>query len=458
MPGYRTCLLSRPQSAPADRVVASGGTSGRARPSVASWAGEASGRRARIHACLSVGDQGTSGWCTAFALVGSLQALACDAGLADFLPSVAHLWYAGHGARPFTATDLTGGWHLAPAAEALRAATLVPEARWAFFGDPDPAANAANMNQEREDLDLRCDARFGTDALGGSATGVQALRQALDRGEFPVVGVPVYRDGGWDAPDTSALVVDAPPARPPGDCPCSCQGREAGCAACPEHASCLVGYHAIVLVDHDPRAGLFEFANSWGTAWGEGGYAAITDRLLALAGPSAQPANAARRAAPAGCAPRQVEADAPPGTVEAPMGTVTGAVHARLAGGTVTAREVRDGAAIEIVGGASAISKEGVVDGGESLVFRFEVEALHRGVYDRASARSLTVHFMDLVGTRLFYAGSLDGRELGAAQLHVTELIGGGGTFRLTGTLRAHLEEQTPSAGAPGVLDVELTF
>jgi hypothetical protein len=42
----------------------------------------------------------------------------------------------------------------------------------------------------------------------------------------------------------------------------------------------VVGYHAVVIVGHNAEEDWFQFANSWGTSWGEKGLGRVSTRAL----------------------------------------------------------------------------------------------------------------------------------------------------------------------------------
>ena len=289
------------------------------------WSNQASGRRDKLRECFAIHDQGECGWCAAHAMLGSLEAVACTLGLEGFHPSVPHLWYAGHGLRDFTAEDCRGGWYVEDAAQSLRATTLIHDQAWESHYQWDHATNASAMNESRRNVDFTCDPMFAATAFSDSDATPQALRAALDRGGFPIVSLPIYKNTGWLTGEPSFGAIDVPASYPPGECRCDCMGAS-GCTECKQHPHCVVGYHAVVLVDHDPVHALFELANSWTDTWGDRGYGTITDRAVIRSARSVHPVMAAIRQRPATC-------DQPPPGEIIPVkgcGRVTGDITERL--------------------------------------------------------------------------------------------------------------------------------
>jgi hypothetical protein len=87
--------------------------------------------------------------------------------------------------------------------------------------------------------------------IGSGQADLQIIKQYLAGGVPVLMGVPIYAD-----------FYSATPAHPVIDLP----GPDAR----------IRGGHAVTLVGYDDSAGLFKFANSWGSWWGAGGYAFLT--------------------------------------------------------------------------------------------------------------------------------------------------------------------------------------
>ena len=282
--GYTTCVMSEAQAVPSGSRSRREGEN-RDLPASIDHTPDLDG-------CLDVHDQGQCGWCVAHATTAAMEALLCRGAWPYERISEPHLWYLGSGQAPFGGCE--GGWQVSAAFGILAEETeagndLVPGSIWPFEAD----ANA--MNESRPaDQQLQDDGRYGASEsqIGEVSFGdVEAIKSALAEGHDVVYSVPVFKDTGWSCwEDFWACLqfwsnpegtIDIPDPAPPGMCRCSCEEDGEDCTECPEEDHCLRGYHAILVVGYDDAEdGRFQFLNSWGDGWGDGGYGTISYDMI----------------------------------------------------------------------------------------------------------------------------------------------------------------------------------
>ena len=268
-PGYKTCLLDKPQVPVGGGVPVGAGnaavmaTTQRVGPALTSAPAS----------CVTIHDQGQCGWCVAHATAAAIELLACEAGRSVRV-SEPHLWYEGHGKQSFDGQSCKSGWNIPTALATTTRTLLADEALWPYRGQQ---GDATKMNRTPPEIArIECEAIH--DAIPPHTfTQMQVARdlgvvtRPLAAGLPVIVAVPVYRGTGWTYGDATYGSVNAPAQPPPQDCTCK---------QCPKQPNCLIGYHAILLVSHDPKTSTFRFQNSWGTGFAKGGYATIDDAFF----------------------------------------------------------------------------------------------------------------------------------------------------------------------------------
>jgi len=265
-PGYRTCLLDRPQTrgegaTTATRSLAPRDTSLPLPPSVDLRS-----------PCVQIRSQGKTGWCVAHAASSALELAACRAGRPT-RASVPHLVYEGHARRDFDAKRVDTGWNVGDATALLQQKSLVLEERWPLVGDNENPVNADLMNKARPSAtDLTCEASARADIVRPvPARDVEAIKGQLASGRGVVVAVPVHRELGWNKGSTRSLygtVVDAPDVK-------TCD-----CKSCPTEPLCRDGWHAVLLVGYSDALAAFVFQNSWSTDFGDKGYGTVAYEVI----------------------------------------------------------------------------------------------------------------------------------------------------------------------------------
>lgn len=142
------------------------------------------------------------------------------------------------------------GLPLTPAADLVRTRGTIAEAYWTYDPDtigqapPPPAAAAPRV-------------RF-TGVRRFDQTRLDYLETCL-RARLPVMaGVRVFSDCGWETGEISLPGSDALAA-----------WRD---VRADTNTRITDGWHAILIVGFDAPARMFEFKNSWGASWGDGGY------------------------------------------------------------------------------------------------------------------------------------------------------------------------------------------
>jgi formylglycine-generating enzyme required for sulfatase activity len=242
--------------------------------------------------CPVVSDQGACGWCVAHAVTQAIEALKCKQQLPAKLVSEPHLWFAGGK----DVADCAGGWYVPVALAAAQAAWLVPEDVWPYSG-LDGLATEYTADEIGVDV-LAAEGQFRiTDFEGVDNFSVASLKAALAAGHNVVYAVPVfwykgwtkYFDERWDngdiefgSPDpsvpkctyaTNYMALDTCRCDADEDCPANPWGDSLSCW----RGRCADGFHAILITGYDDSGpGWFQFRNSWGQGWGDGGYGRFT--------------------------------------------------------------------------------------------------------------------------------------------------------------------------------------
>jgi hypothetical protein len=266
-PGYRTCLMSRPQNAGSPLQPRS-----YALRSPQALPKKVDHRADYLEGCLVVHSQGGCGWCTAHATTAALEAHLCAGKLGYQRISEPHLWYLGQERGEIK--NCAGGWYISSAFSSLANETyygnlLVGGSHWPYSDD------VKQLNADRPtDADLKAYGRYGAHwgAMGSvPATDAAALKAALAAGHNVVYSVPTFEATGWHYTDKGYGTIVAPSPSPPGLC---------ACESCPGEPHCLSGYHAMLVVGYDDDDGYFRFLNSWGEWWGDHGYGKIAYDLI----------------------------------------------------------------------------------------------------------------------------------------------------------------------------------
>lgn len=288
--GYTTCLLSKPQAERPDEVgVTRQALGGGLSPANVPPPG-ARDLRAEAGACVVVHDQGYCGWCVAHSVTAAMETLYC-LGTDGAQVSPAHLMNAGRdgNADPVTPRLCEEGWFPTDGALAASKVTLVPTGLWPATAPRSPADAAAAIQAARPPPDvLRCGAEYrATGARQIPERDVDAYRAELAAGRPVVIGIPLFKDGGWAEGESVPYGSIRDPSPPAADCWCSCPPDEPQCKACPTNPECLLGNHAILVVGYDDAAKRFTFLNSWSTRFGDQGYGTLSYAYVATLGEEA---------------------------------------------------------------------------------------------------------------------------------------------------------------------------
>ncbi len=215
-----------------------------------------------LDGCISVSNQQGCGWCTVHAATAAFEALHCSKGCDVPELSEAHLRSQSLGGNAFG--SCADGWYIWLGNDAARAnnsaldalvdSPIVDNATWPYV------ANGRGLNNNRpDDATLMRNATHRATGYTTVPTGnLAALKEALASGREILISVPVYDNTGWNSVTHSVT-------SPTNANPCSCG---AGCG----DTNCLSGYHAVVLTGYDDSTMTFQFLNSWGKDWGDGGY------------------------------------------------------------------------------------------------------------------------------------------------------------------------------------------
>lgn len=180
-------------------------------------------------------DQLDLGSCTAFAIGG---ALAYEHALREehFTPSFLQLYYAERELEG--AVQIDGGAYIRDGAKVAAQQGMAPSSLWPY--QPSRFAVKPSKQARKAALDHRVTSYARVRQRSGD------LRSTLAGGDTIVFGVTVYES--FEAPRNGIIPMPRP------------------------HEE-LLGGHAILLVGYDDDSQLFKFRNSWGTSWGEHGYA-----------------------------------------------------------------------------------------------------------------------------------------------------------------------------------------
>lgn len=209
-------------------------------------------RSRTLDGCLQVRNQGECGWCVAHAVGEALDALYCAEGCPPPRVSLPALWEQGH-MGAIADNDCVPGWQNADALAAASSGTPLPsEDTWAYSGTP------RSMEGSRPGDDtLAMDPRYGATGSGSvtithDATQLDQMKRVLSSGRILVVSSGVCFNNGWTS---GAMTIQAPMGN------CAANGMDQ-----------YDGYHAYTIVGYDDAAMEFIALNSWGQAWGQGGY------------------------------------------------------------------------------------------------------------------------------------------------------------------------------------------
>jgi hypothetical protein len=245
---------------------------------------------AAVGACLHVESQGRTGWCFAYAVTSSLEALYCagcpgDPALIDQV-SVLHARWRYFGERigrsiPSTFTE----WHLDEGGfEDQLAAMLVREGTTSEALLP-TSHDLFTINDSVRD---RTPASFASiyrpvasQRLYPGPGLVDAFRRALADGRVPIAALPVLRHVGWSSGDATYGAIaswEGAPARR-ADIPQCLLGPDEVETPC--RAGRTFGWHAVALVAYDDATETFTLMNSWGTDWASGGFATVDYEYVA---------------------------------------------------------------------------------------------------------------------------------------------------------------------------------
>lgn len=191
--------------------------------------------RSKLPPCYDQGDLGT---CTANATAGAIQFLQAIQGEPLVMPSRLFIYWNSEALEGTQGTD--SGAELRDVIKAVNAQGYCPESEWNYID-----------NRLSFEPDAKCYADAAKDLLlqyqSVDNTNLNALLQAIAIG--PVLGgFSVYESFESDAVAKS------------------------GIAPMPGPDEGMVGGHAILVVGYDTAAKVFICRNSWGPAWGQGGY------------------------------------------------------------------------------------------------------------------------------------------------------------------------------------------
>ncbi len=213
-----------------------------------------------LDGCLSVSDQKRCGWCVDHAAVAVLEALHCSKGCDVPELSEAHLRSRHRGGAPFG--SCAGGWNGREALQQLVDTPIVDNDAWPYV------ANGRGLNNDRpSDSVLDMASHQATGSHDVDIRDLDAIKRELASEREIIIGIPVFsarKHGTSTRTDWSR--EDAYIRRPDPENPCAC--RDESC----RDAMCLDGYHALVITGYDDATGRFQFLNSWGKEWGDGGY------------------------------------------------------------------------------------------------------------------------------------------------------------------------------------------
>ncbi|MGH3415288.1 MAG: C1 family peptidase [Actinocrinis sp.] len=213
----------------------------------------------------AVYDQGKIGSCTANAIAGAVEFELMRQQLADFVPSRLFVYYNERAAEGHV--DFDSGAQIRDGIKSVAALGVCPETEWPYDDTPPLTDGGPWPAQAR--AGQRPPESCYTDALRTRALAYRRLVHQLDQLKgcladgFPFVfGFTVYSSFE------------------------SQQVAQSGEAQLPTRGEQAIGGHAVVAVGYDDTTGRFLVRNSWGPAWGKGGYftlpyAYLTERGLA---------------------------------------------------------------------------------------------------------------------------------------------------------------------------------
>lgn len=278
LPGYRTCLMSKPQNA--NEPASGAKTSALKLPPPAityNTLPTTVDHRTYLKSCIEVHSQGQCGWCTAHSTTAALEAMLCKDKQTYRRISEPHLWWLGKERGEFK--QCKGGWHISSAFTNLGAMTdqgylLVRGPIWPYSPDLEQMNKAKPTN-----ADLKLYGQYG--ASNGKIFSVPSkslisLKTALASGYNVVYSVPTFKDTGWKYWDDDYGAIVAPSPAPKNKCKCK---------DCPKEKHCLTGHHAILIVGYDDAdGGWFYILNSWGKWWADGGFGKIAYDVISKYG------------------------------------------------------------------------------------------------------------------------------------------------------------------------------
>lgn len=188
--------------------------------------------------CTPIRDQGSEGTCVGHALVGVAELLYWRklGRPPDFSERWAYEKAKVHDEWP--GVDYEGS-SLRGAVKGWSKEGLCPEKAWPYVpGRPGRPGRTATSQAAAHPL-----------AAYERCLGLESLKHAIHHRGAVIAGASIHE--GWRAPAAGGEIPYTPAAKE-------------------------LGGHAFVLVGYDDARGLFWIRNSWGAAWGEGGFAGLT--------------------------------------------------------------------------------------------------------------------------------------------------------------------------------------
>jgi hypothetical protein len=230
-----------------------------------------------LDGCLTVSNQHACGWCTVHAATATLEALHCSKGCDVPELSEAHLRNNSVEIGGGSFGSCSRGWNTDEALETLVRDPIVDNEAWPYV------ANGRGLNEGRPtDAVLAMAGHQPTGSHAVDLSNLTAVKQELASEREVIISIPVYYDNpnaamppmGRDDWGSGSANVRVPPTA----APCGCND-----GACTD-PMCLGGYHAVVLTGYDDSTMQFQFLNSWGKDWGQGGYGTIDYALVTAEG------------------------------------------------------------------------------------------------------------------------------------------------------------------------------
>ncbi len=274
----QVCVMSTPQNGtlgrlgPEDELVGGGddvgGSSAALRDVPEDLPARVDHRAEYLDGCVTVSSQRACAWCVVHASTAMLEGLICSKGCDGVELSEPHLRSNSRGGDAFGSCAY--GWNTMTALQTLVSAPIVDNATWPYV------PNGRGMNNDRPSDDVLAMAAYRpTGYHTVDLHDLDAVKGELASGREILISVPVFianydagstrQDWEYDHPNVGA---------PPTEEPCSC--HETSCM----DGMCLDGYHSVLLTGYDDATQRFQFLNSWGKTWGDGGYGTMEYAFL----------------------------------------------------------------------------------------------------------------------------------------------------------------------------------